>query len=269
MRILDGMVNNYNPTILEAMRCNMDIQYIGSGEEAKAVLYYIKDCITKSPLKAHVAYAALELAMKKLADNGVTCADGSAEYTRRLLQQTAFSILSSQELSAQQVMSYLLDFEDHFTSHKFANLYWPSFERLIDKSFPLNIDVPVPQVGDNDNDDNVVHDDADVDELVDDDEDGEEVSVSADEVRITAAADGLIIQLSNQLADYVYRGDALSNMSLWDFVADTRKDFKLSSRKPDRTDDDAEDEVDDLSSDKDIELVENLHDSDYARDHRR
>ncbi|OSD06276.1 hypothetical protein PYCCODRAFT_1352521, partial [Trametes coccinea BRFM310] len=136
MRILDGMVNNYNPTILEAMRCNMDIQYIGSGEEAKAVLYYIKDCITKSPLKAHVAYAALELAMKKLADNGVTCADGSAEYTRRLLQQTAFSILSSQELSAQQVMSYLLDFEDHFTSHKFANLYWPSFERLIDKSFP-------------------------------------------------------------------------------------------------------------------------------------
>jgi hypothetical protein len=56
LRCLDGLVNNFNMTILEAVRCNMDIQFIGSGESAKAMIYYITDYITKSQLKTHVAY---------------------------------------------------------------------------------------------------------------------------------------------------------------------------------------------------------------------
>ena len=60
---LDGLVNNYNPTLLEALRCNMDIKFIGGGIDTMALVYYITDYITKSPLKAHVAYAALERAL--------------------------------------------------------------------------------------------------------------------------------------------------------------------------------------------------------------
>ena len=44
----------------------MDTKFIGSGLSAKAVIYYITDYITKSQLKTHVAFAALELAIKKL-----------------------------------------------------------------------------------------------------------------------------------------------------------------------------------------------------------
>ena len=29
-------------------------------------------------------------------------------------------------MSAQQVASYLMDFEDHFTSHHFVNIFWTS-----------------------------------------------------------------------------------------------------------------------------------------------
>lgn len=58
LRRLDGMVNNFNDTILAAIRCNMDIKFVGSGESAKAILYYITDYISKAQLKAHVAYAA-------------------------------------------------------------------------------------------------------------------------------------------------------------------------------------------------------------------
>ncbi|KAJ3519038.1 hypothetical protein NMY22_g13383 [Coprinellus aureogranulatus] len=47
---LDGLVNNFNETILEAMRCNLDIKFVGSGEDAKAVIYYITNYITKSQL---------------------------------------------------------------------------------------------------------------------------------------------------------------------------------------------------------------------------
>lgn len=56
----------HNLTILTAMRYNMDIKFIGSGQFAKAILYYITDYITKTQLKVHVAYAALEAAVNKV-----------------------------------------------------------------------------------------------------------------------------------------------------------------------------------------------------------
>ena len=48
MRHLDGMVNNYNPSIALATRCNGDIKFMMSGDAAKSVLFYITDYITKS-----------------------------------------------------------------------------------------------------------------------------------------------------------------------------------------------------------------------------
>ena len=63
LHCLDGLVNNFNLTILECIRCNMDIKFVGSGVSAKAILYYITDYITKLQLKTHVAYVALELAV--------------------------------------------------------------------------------------------------------------------------------------------------------------------------------------------------------------
>lgn len=60
------MVNHSNETILTAMHCNMDIQFIGSGQSTKAILYYITDYITKTQLKMHVTYAALETAVNKV-----------------------------------------------------------------------------------------------------------------------------------------------------------------------------------------------------------
>lgn len=45
-------------------------------------------------------------------------------------------MISKQELSAQKVVSYLMDFEDHFTNHKFNNLYWTGFEKFIKDDDP-------------------------------------------------------------------------------------------------------------------------------------
>jgi hypothetical protein len=47
MKCLDGLVNRFNETMLRAIRCNMDIKFIGSGSAAKAVISYITDYITK------------------------------------------------------------------------------------------------------------------------------------------------------------------------------------------------------------------------------
>ncbi|KIM73508.1 hypothetical protein PILCRDRAFT_26648, partial [Piloderma croceum F 1598] len=135
LRCLDGMVNNFNSTILQAVRCNMDIKFIGSGASAKAILYYITDYITKSQLKTHVAYAALELAVAKLGQYDAHDDDLELR-AKRLLQKCAHAMISHQELSGQQVSMYLMDFEDHFTSHSFRKLYWTSFESYLNQQEP-------------------------------------------------------------------------------------------------------------------------------------
>ncbi|KAI0708654.1 hypothetical protein C8Q76DRAFT_626943 [Earliella scabrosa] len=136
LRCLDGMVNNFNASILRALRCNMDIQFIGSGYEAKAILYYITDYVTKSPLKTHVAYAALELAVKKLETLPGTPVPAPSVRAKRVLQKCAFALVANQELSGQQVASYLQGHDDRFTSDSFRNLYWPSVERHFDRLSP-------------------------------------------------------------------------------------------------------------------------------------
>ncbi|TFY51291.1 hypothetical protein EVG20_g11068, partial [Dentipellis fragilis] len=88
LRCLDGLVNNFNATILTAMRCNMDIQFVTSGASAKAILHYITDYITKSELKAHIAYAALERAVVSLGRTEVdTDHDEFTYHAKRMLQR--------------------------------------------------------------------------------------------------------------------------------------------------------------------------------------
>ncbi|KAG2130945.1 uncharacterized protein EDB93DRAFT_1243197 [Suillus bovinus] len=186
LRCLDGMVNNFNETMLELIRCNMDIKFVGSGASAKAILYYITDYITKSQLKAHVAYAALDLAC--------------------LLQKCAYSMISHQELSGPQVCSYLLDLEDHFTNHSFNNLYIdvesPSPECHA-KSYGKNMqEFAMPQV-DVDEADGDVNEDTEVDQIPYDDDNieddiDEEVVVSVNHI-------GELSAKPSQLLDYRLR----------------------------------------------------------------
>ncbi|KAK0460498.1 uncharacterized protein EV420DRAFT_1267822 [Desarmillaria tabescens] len=143
LRCLDGLVNNFNETMIRAVWCNMDIKFIGSGASAKAILYYITDYITKSQLKVHVAYAALELSVKKLGEFNPQ-EDDITVRAKRLLQCCAYAMISHQELSSQQVASYLMDYKDHFTSHKFQHLYWTSFKSFLNEEQPSPECQPIP-----------------------------------------------------------------------------------------------------------------------------
>ncbi|PCH37356.1 hypothetical protein WOLCODRAFT_92327 [Wolfiporia cocos MD-104 SS10] len=209
LRCLDGMVNNFNTTILEAVRCNMDLKFIGSGDAAKAVIYYITDYITKSQLKAHVAYSALELAVNKLSEFNDTD-DDMASRAKQLLQKCAFSMLHHQELSAQQVVSYLMDCEDHFTTHKYAYLYWTSFERHnSDPSANFGLDTS--------------HEDSDDLLYVEPDAVKGAINRLPDEVGVTVNGTGRLVPRGSQVSDYVFRGAALNDVCLWDFISRTEK----------------------------------------------
>ncbi|RXW18892.1 hypothetical protein EST38_g6956 [Candolleomyces aberdarensis] len=203
MRHEDAKVNCFNDAISEATRCNNDVKFIGSGETAKVISAYITDYISKSQMKAHVAYAAMELGVHKLERAELT-GDGSNDCTndvsfrgKRLLQKCAYEILARQELSAPQVASYLMDYEDHFTSHTFRRLFWTPVERYVDECFPLNARGPgFIRQGD--------------------------ASMDEDIIVVTNSV-GDIEPRSSQLRDYVFRGELLKPFSLWDFVARVNK----------------------------------------------
>ncbi|THU90134.1 hypothetical protein K435DRAFT_586449, partial [Dendrothele bispora CBS 962.96] len=134
LRHVDGLINPYNPTLLSALRCNMDIKFIGSGTSAKAILYYITDYITKTQLKTHVAFGALDAAVQSLGSykpDQVSLSDRG----KQLLNRCAYKMLSHQELSAQQVALSLLGNDDFYSSHRFKPLHWTQFEKFVDDQF--------------------------------------------------------------------------------------------------------------------------------------
>ena len=258
-RCLDGLVNNFNKTILECIRCNMDIKFIGSGPAAKAIIYYITNYITKSQLKTHVAFAALELSVKKLGEFDPT-EDELTVRAKRLLQKCAYAMISHQELSAQQVASYLMDYEDHFTSHKYHNLYWTSFESFINKQDPspecyqqqnttlLNDDSNL----DNDNIDILdqdLHTTSDITNL-DINESNETLAQdSFEEVRISAPSANELVAKSSQVMDYQLRPSIFNNICVWDFITsfdkkrlirkEKNKNMQMNTDDDDCSDDDS------------------------------
>ncbi|KAG1887028.1 hypothetical protein F4604DRAFT_1571508, partial [Suillus subluteus] len=237
---LDGMVNNFNASMLEAVHCNMDIKFIGSGASAKAILYYITGYITKSQLKAHVAYATLDMARQKLsefdpADNELTI------HAKELIRKSAHTMISHQELSSQQVAAYLMDFGDHYTSHKYVNVFWTLFENYVDAMMPL----PKPST-ENEHSDNTELEDDDIrsaheaddeqahssqppldEDILQDIADG---ALASNEVSLSIGDNGALIPRANQVQDYQLRSPALQEMCIWDFVAQVEKQKVNQSR---------------------------------------
>lgn len=216
--------------MLEAIRCNMDIKFIRSGESAKAILYYITDYITKTDLKTHVAFAALELAVKKLGEFDVN-ADEATVRAKRMLQKCAYMMISHQELSAQQVAAYLVGGGDCYISHRFRNLYWMTFEASVNAERPSpecyksrsteenqNSEQVLPECNDRDsnNDGEAEVDDNNVTGQEPDDEpddDGQE------DVHMTFSCMGDVSERSSQVTNYRFRAKELENLSVWEFTS--------------------------------------------------
>ena len=223
----------------------MDIKFIGSGPAAKAIIYYITNYITKSQLKTHVAYAALELAAKKLEEYNPDDDDITVR-AKKLLQKCAYSIISHQELSSQQVASYLMDYEDHFTSHEYQNLYWPSFENHINREQPSpecypssekinnltgtendpEIESETENFGSDNNTTNADLEAECSDEIEEPVHDNTEIDESNNELSVSVNKSGELIARSTQIADYQLRSEYLQNISVWDFISTLKKSTK-------------------------------------------
>ncbi|KAI0746098.1 hypothetical protein C8Q76DRAFT_765104 [Earliella scabrosa] len=119
LRRLHPRIANYNDLITFLFQSNMDIKHIGSGEGAKALIYYITDYITKSALPAYLGLAALLYAITKADTKYKNVEEWGVREDSGALIMVINSMLSRQEVSHQQVMSYLVGGGDHYASHRF------------------------------------------------------------------------------------------------------------------------------------------------------
>ena len=132
MRRSDPMINNFNEYLIAACCSNMDIKFIWSGNDAKALVYYITDYVTKMSLSFHDTYALVQKSIASIMNSSnLVNNENAIEKSRKLVLRCYNTLASQQELSGVQVASYLMNWNDHYTTHKFQGLYLIQIERYL------------------------------------------------------------------------------------------------------------------------------------------
>ena len=130
MKQSDPWINNFNDYLIAAVRSNMDTKFIWSGSDAKALVYYVTDYVTKMSLSFHDTLSLVQQNVTSL-NNSANQTDHSSvvERSRRLVLRCYNTLASQQELSGVQVASYLMNWDDHYTSHRFQGIFLIEIER--------------------------------------------------------------------------------------------------------------------------------------------
>ena len=132
MRRSDPWINNFNEYLIAACRCNMDIKFIWTGSDAKALVYYITDYVTKMSLSFHDTLSLVQKCITSIVDpSHQSNKQNAIEKSRKLVLRCYNALASQQELSGAQVASYLMNWNDHYTTHKFQGLYLIQTERYL------------------------------------------------------------------------------------------------------------------------------------------
>ena len=132
MKRSDPWMNNFNDYIISACRSNMDIKFIWTGNDTKALVYYITDYVTKMSLSFHDTFSLVQKSITSLQNpNNQVDTENIIEKSRKLVLRCYNALASQQELSGVQVASYLMNWDDHYTTHKFQGLYLIQTERFL------------------------------------------------------------------------------------------------------------------------------------------
>ena len=132
MRRSHPWINNFNEWTIAACRSNMDIKFIWSGNNAKTLVYYITDYVTKSALAFHDMFALAQQRIMSAEQQRVTNDMNNAfEKSRKFVLRCYNMIASRQEVLDTQVVSYPMNYGDHDTTHTFKNLFLFSIENYL------------------------------------------------------------------------------------------------------------------------------------------
>ncbi|PPQ74557.1 hypothetical protein CVT26_007815 [Gymnopilus dilepis] len=211
LRRLHPWVASYSDLVIFLMKCNVNLQFIGSGDAARAFIYYVTDYLTKIGLPIHAGLAAISYVITKTGKVQTEAGINSDLCTSAMIK-IVNSMMGRQEISHQQVMSYIVGGGDHYTSEKFASLHLGAFIRSISTSTS-----------------NVSSNEIEGYDLV--------TTESRDTTYLTVEDQS--VSISNQVYDYIFRpsSEPYNSMCLYDFVARTDKTKIRSTGRPAKSSD--------------------------------
>ncbi len=177
---LEPWVNNFNEICLVCLRSNMDIKFLGSGKDCKATIFYCTDYQTKTGLNAHNVLPLVASVLKNM-----EIGRNKREYenciarSKAMIYKCVNRITSESEMSAVHIASLLMGFPDNYTSHTFRVLNILSFLSKIPEE-DSNTDIE-------------------------------------SQCKIEEGNNGMV--LLDDTSDYMMRGEALRDMSLYEYTS--------------------------------------------------
>ena len=126
----EAWVNCITPVLTYLLRSNTDVTCLLSGTAIKAIIAYTTDYITKPTLKTATMFEVIRSVFKR--DSDAASKTGNLkEKARKIINSIVSGMTSKSEIGGPMAAMYLLGHPDHYTSHKFRNLYWRSFVRQV------------------------------------------------------------------------------------------------------------------------------------------
>lgn len=130
MKRSDPWINHFNDYLIAAVRSNIDIKFIRSGSDAKALVHHVTDYVTKMDLSFHDTLSLVQNSIASMSDaSNQNDTSNVIEKSRKLILRCYNTLASQQELSGVQVASYLMNWDDHYTSHRFQGVFLIQIER--------------------------------------------------------------------------------------------------------------------------------------------
>lgn len=132
---LYGYLNNWCPSLLQCVRANHDIKLITNGEQTKDITWYVTGYAIKDrELSANIsALLARTFAFGRFDQHRET---DISRINKRLIERCANTLTRQQELSAPEVVNYLMGWNDRFVSHHFETIHWKSVLDLLRTTYP-------------------------------------------------------------------------------------------------------------------------------------
>lgn len=135
-RRTNGFLNNWCPPVLQCVRANHDIKLVTNGTQTKDIAWYITKYLTK--IREASSNTSALLARTFAFHNPIkSFSDDLPAINKKLLQQCANTLSREQELSAPEVISYLMGWGDRYISHHFETIHWYLVTSLLKKTFPV------------------------------------------------------------------------------------------------------------------------------------
>lgn len=186
-------LNTFTRELTYLFWCNTDVTNLSSGTAIKAVVLYVSDYIMKASLKTHIVFDCILSIFLKNAEL-IQGSLSSQEKACVLMTKIVNLLTTKMEMGALMVCMYLLGNPDHYTNHSFIPFYWQNF--VTEARWYWHPDDPhtVPQ-------------------------------------KVTLMKKNSRVVGMSPVYDYIFRGDALADMSLYEWARWTEHTTLKSAKK--------------------------------------